>query len=510
MPTKHSIPFESKLHAVGLIEGAKYSFRQVSSVMGVAKSTLHDNLSSYRKDIIAFEQYHQRTQRALAKDILLLSFEAKTSSRGCAAVLSRQKNITLNHQKVLSVLTEIASTATKKNKEIFPPGLRNIEENPLSKVKCAAFDEIFQKKLPILGFVDPVSAFVYLEAAPDRTEKSWTIFLEQLKVLGLDPESTVTDGGRAMLKSISGIFPSAARIRDLFHVLQKFSKAMKALEGCCYRLIVAYDKSVSQSKDQEKQAILSTKMNQAILLFDALSSEGSIFQKACYFENDFGYVNASQMRIIISRIVALIDCAGRNGIKHRCLQEARSYFNGAKDDIAAYKASIEKIATSKFGCINQDTVLGYICPIIEFLDQIQRSYENRKRADYWTEKLSMARKRFRQFGFIDQEEVDKVIDSAAEILRSVKKSNSLIENVNSVVRQFLVTYKSIPSWFCPIFNFYWNHKRFARGKRKGLKPKEILTSDYLDDHWIDALLKDHTFSDEKYSTLSEIPVKLTA
>ena len=133
MPTKHSIPFESKLYAIGLLEGAKHSLRKVSSVMGVAKSTLHDNISSYRKDIVAFERYQEQSERALAKDILLLSFEAKTSSRGCAAVLSRQKNVNLNHQKVLSVLTDIASTATKKTNRPFLLGSKASEKTPSAR-----------------------------------------------------------------------------------------------------------------------------------------------------------------------------------------------------------------------------------------------------------------------------------------------------------------------------------------------------------------------------------------
>lgn len=509
MPKKHYMPFKSKLHAIGLVDGAKKSLRNVSMMIGTAKSTLHDNLKGYRKDIASFEKHQQRSERALAEDILLVSFQGKTSSRDCAGILSRQKSQNITHQKVLSMLSEVAVTANKKNSETLPLKALATEEspllNPLSAVGCGVFDEIFQKKLPILGFVDPVSAFVHLEAAPDRSEESWSKFLVKLKSMGLDPESIVTDGGKGMLKSISTVFPKAVRVRDLFHVLEKLSKALKALEGYCYRLLVAYDKLVKKSVDQEKQENLQSKLNKAILLYDALNNEVTTFHKACYFENNNGYVSSSQTKVIISRIIALIDCASRNGIKHRALKEARSYLKGAKEDIVAYKATVEKIVESQFGSVSLDVVLGYVCPIIEFLDQIQRSYENRRRTAYWTEKLVEARKKFRQFDFINQEEVDKAIDMVAATLGQIKKSSSIIEAINSVVRRFLVTYKSIPSWFCPIFTFYWNHRRFSRGKRKGLEPKEILTGEYFGDDWIDALLKDHIFLDEKCLSSVEIP-----
>jgi hypothetical protein len=345
--------------------------------------------------------------------------------------------------------------------------------------------------------VDPVSAFVFLEDAPNRSQDSWTKFLVQLRTMGLNPDSAVTDGGQGMLKSISQVLPKALQLRDLFHVLQKLSKALNALERHCYHLIDADDKLSKLSEDKEKQASLCSKMNKAILLYDALNNEIAVFHKACYFENSHGYVSSVKTKKIIKRIVALIECAKRNNIEHRALNAARSYLKGAKDEIAAYKETIEKIVESQFGSVNLDVVLGYVCPIIECLDQIQRSYENRNRTAFWTEKLVKARQRFRQFDFIDQEEVDKAIDSVAVILGQIKKSNSLIESINSVVRRFLVTYKSIPSWFCPIFTFYWNHRRFPRGKRKGLKPKEILTGEYFGGDWIEALLKDHVFCDEK-------------
>jgi hypothetical protein len=120
MPTKHSMPFQEKLHAIGLIEGAKHSLRKVSTVIGVAKSTLHDNLDNYRKDIAAFEEFQQGSERDLAKDVLLLSFDAKTSSRDCANVLSKQRSESISHKKVLSLLSELAVTARKKTSRLSP------------------------------------------------------------------------------------------------------------------------------------------------------------------------------------------------------------------------------------------------------------------------------------------------------------------------------------------------------------------------------------------------------
>jgi hypothetical protein len=196
----------------------------------------------------------------------------------------------------------------------------------------------------------------------------------------------------------------------------------------------------------------------------------------------------------VEKIISIIKQAEEGGLKHRAIKAARTYLSGSKKEILAYKKAIEKTVKDHFGEVYDEAVLGYICPITQCLDQLQRSYENNKRKRFWQEKILEARAKFRAFDFINQDEVDQAINRVASIMSSAKKSNSLIETVNSVIRRYLFTYKSIPSWFCPIFTFYWNHRTFKRGKRKGLKPREVLTGEQWDEDWIDVLLEDYPFS----------------
>lgn len=500
MPAKHSIPLRKELHALALVD-AKQSLRRASKIIGVPKSTLHDNLENYRSDVERYEKYQNPSQRDLMKEILIVSMEGKTSSRDCANVLSKQRGSNISKDKVLSFLSEAGAVAQKKNVPPIPlHSVTSIDRPflaPLSVIKSGAFDEIFQKRLPILGFVDPVSAYIFLQDSPDRSAESWKSFLLVLRQMGLNIDSSITDGAQGMLKAISEIFPNAIQMRDLFHVFQKLSKAVKAQEKYCYFLIRYYDKQREGSEDKEKQASALSQMNKAILVFDALELETNLFKKSCYFENKDGYVSSVDIRGIIKRIIALIECGNRNGIHHSKLTNAKTYLQNAEEDIVAYKAAIENFVEAKFGAANTDAVLGYICPIIECLDQVQRSYENLKRKEYWERKVVEARARFRHFDFIDQDEIDNAINSIAKMMGQIKKSNSLIECVNSVIRRFLVTYKSIPSWFCSLFTFYWNHRRFKRGKRKSLKPIEILTNCHSSVDWIDELFRDHIFEDEK-------------
>ena len=508
MPTKNPISFQEKMHALTSIDVMGRSLRQTSMVMGIPKSTLHDNLPAYRETLASAAEFdsQQYSKRSLTRDILLLSLEGKTSSRDCARIISLQKGIPISHQTVLTTLSQCASIARAKNQENIP--LRAISNwqcplaAPLSSIKSGAFDEIFHKKNPILGFVDPLSSYVFFDKANDRSEDSWAKFLLTLKAMGLDPDSAVTDGGTGMRGSIKRIFPKAIRVRDLFHVLVKLSKASNIIEGHCYRLIAKFDK-LAAGKGYRKLELceelkaLKIELDEAISIFDRLDEQARLFRASCYFENDNRYVSSTELSAIVNSLIKIIDGAMAAGIRHRCVKDARTYFSNGKTDIVAYKACVERQVKNHFGSAYSDVMLGHICPIIEMLDQVQRSYENRVRMEHWAKKLAAARRSFRTYKPIDQGEVDRAIDSMAQKMTLIRKSNSLIEAVNSVVRRFLVTYKSIPSWFCPLFTFYWNHRRFARGKRKGLRPKEILTGEHLETDWIDELIGVQHFEDER-------------
>ena len=248
MPTLHSIDLRTQLHVVSLVDFKNESIRSVARTVGLAKSTLHDNLGKYRAEVARFEEHRARDERGLMRDVLSLMFEGKTSSRDCAKVLSRLRGEDISHQRVLSILDEVAVVARAKNAEKLPLRLASeeVESAPLAHVSSAAFDEIFQKQSPVLGFVDPVSSFVYLEAADNRSGESWSRFLATLRSLGLNPDATITDGGQGMQRALKDILPNALQCRDLFHVLQKLSKALRALEGYCYRLLAAHYKFQSQ------------------------------------------------------------------------------------------------------------------------------------------------------------------------------------------------------------------------------------------------------------------------
>jgi hypothetical protein len=484
MSVRHFTNLSTKLRALSLVE-EQHSIREISARLRIPKSTLHDNLPIYRSDLARFVDSQEKLDYLVVKNILIQTFDGKTSSRSCATALSRIMMTDISHQKVLHVLdlaSEVAATLSNSNLS-------------LASVSCAAFDEIFQRQKPILGFVDPMSTVIYIQAADDRSGDTWVAFLKLLKELGLDPNVTVTDGGSGLLKGIRDIFSGTVQVRDLFHVLHKLAKVRRLLEGKCYAMIATEIKLMGPRYPADTLDAHRVKMNDALAQFDLIEASIKELKKACYLSDESSpcYVTAAVLRSRVKQCLRLLEKAGQTISDHRVIKEAMTYLKSGLASISAYKEMIETEVEKVFGPVNSLMVLQFICPIIECLDQYRRAYDSKEKQRYWGEKIAKLRASFRQSSWVNQQEVDQAITLVSKLMDEVKKSNSLMESVNSVIRCHLHTYKSIPRWFCPLFTFYWNNRKFPRGKRMGLSPIEILSAQKSEIDWVDLILEKFPF-----------------
>jgi hypothetical protein len=167
------------------------------------------------------------------------------------------------------------------------------------------------------------------------------------------------------------------------------------------------------------------------------------------------------------------------------------------------KKKIEMLVEKAFGPRFKDMVLEHLCPLIEYINQYLRSHDSVAKREFWASKIADLRQRFRSYDVIDQDEIDKAINMVWAIGLQSAKSNSLVESVNSVIRSYLNTYQSVPSWFCSLFTFFRNHHVFSRGKRAKKSPLQLLHGDPHSD-WIDKIIEN--FPLEKLrSSLPAIP-----
>ena len=115
MSARHYSSLSTKLRALSMVEQGQCSIREISNDLKIPKSTLHDNLPVYRLDIARFMDSQQKYDYQLVRNILIQSFDGKTSSRSCAITLSKMMGTGLSHQMVLHILDLAGATAHTLN-----------------------------------------------------------------------------------------------------------------------------------------------------------------------------------------------------------------------------------------------------------------------------------------------------------------------------------------------------------------------------------------------------------
>ena len=74
-------------------------------------------------------------------------------------------------------------------------------------------------------------------------------------------------------------------------------------------------------------------------------------------------------------------------------------------------------------------------------------------------------------------------------LDTIVQASSMVESVNARLRPFISEMRGqISQEMLNLFMFYYNHRRFLRGKRKGNAPIELLMGNKLDKDWLDLLM----------------------
>ena len=489
-----AISFERKLRLVNIKDDENLSFRETSARTGIPKSTIHDNIANYRQEVEAFRTATETDPiERLVRTSLTLGMNGKCSSRDSASVMAEIWGISISHQTILKIMELAADVAVELNQEL-----------DLSDVNIALFDEIFQNQKPLLVFASANSAIINMQASQDRSGDSWEAFLKSMQKLGLDPTSIVTDGGKGMLKAIKSVFEASTIIRDLFHVLKKINKATRIMENYCYRLLAKAYK-LSNKGDAEAAQKVMTSFDEAAILFDSCEKIVSRFKLACYLdhsEGGEGFVGSMALMAITSNLEGVLSEFMVKFSNHRAVKEARDYLKNGANEIAAYKDKIETLVEQAFGKQYKSMILEHLSPLIEYINQYFRARDNVAGKTFWGRKIADLRAKFRSYKVIDQDEVDRAINAIWAIGQQVCKSNSLMESVNSVIRAFLNTYKTIPSWFCPLFTFYWNNREFERGKRAKQSPMEIHSGE-KSRNWIDRIVENFPF-DKLRSSLPAI------
>ena len=344
----------------------------------------------------------------------------------------------------------------------------------LSPIIAAAHDEIFQVNQPVLAGVDLDSTYTYLlvkESHRDGT--TWGTHFLDCQTKGFDPDYTIADGGKGLRAGQREAMPDTPCHGDVFHILMEMGKVTRKLENKAYRLIKACD---DLAKTRLKQQAVSTDA-----LKEALRKEQEAIQR-------YEEVHLMQQWMQYD-LLALngLDQETRHELYEFVVMELQRLEDSAPYDIRPIRVALQKQKPDLLGfAIRLDDELGGIAlehqQAMDLIRQVATLQgQSSKLPHYWTNYSALQCALGHAF--------TTVMAAVAQWRQGFHRTSSLVENLNSRLRQYFFLRRHIGGGYLDLLRFYFNHRVYERSLRKersGCSPAELMTGE-KHPHWLEML-----------------------
>ncbi|HHL18470.1 MAG TPA: hypothetical protein ENJ33_01905, partial [Thiothrix sp.] len=344
----------------------------------------------------------------------------------------------------------------------------------LSPIKAAANDEIFQGNQPVLAGVCLDSTYAYMlskEAHRDAT--TWGVHLLDCKDKGFYPDYTICDGGKGMRAGQREAMPDVPCNGDVFHIEMEIGKISRKLKNKAYRMI--------KESDKLNKAMLGKKKPSIEALEKAMKKE----KEAIECVDDFQIIQQWIQH----------DLLELNGLsqetRHECydfiVTELQHLEVNATYDIRPIRVALQKQKADLLGFAIRldDDLWGIVLEHKQSIDRIREVATLQKMSSktslYWEKYATLQSALGISFRAI--------MKAIAQWRRGFHRASSLVENLNSRLRQYFFLRRQIGGGYLDLLRFYFNHRvyeRSQRPERTGRSPAELMTGK-KHPHWLEML-----------------------
>ena len=357
---------------------------------------------------------------------------------------------------------------------------RNINQNQdLSFIEVALLDELFQGSQPVLTGVDADSTYCFLlEEVEHRDEDTWGWYLLEAESQGLNPDYTIADAGsgiRAGQKAAWGEKPCHGDVWHIFDQCEALCRnlANKAQGATTHREKLEQKMEIAKLKGKgNKLSAKLTKAHKNEARMQKLASDIKIL--LYWLRNDILSLAGAEwsermelMNFIISELQLREDQA------HKGIRKLRIALSNQKLDLLAFAEVIdEKLADIAHKFQISLFQVRQVCLLMK------KSLSTNVYWQRWNQVYQLLKGKFLP--------VKSAVESA---MKSTPRASSLVENLNSRLRNYFFLRKHLNSDYLDLLRFFLNHRTFIASRvpeRVGKSPTELMTG-IKHPHWLEML-----------------------
>jgi len=350
------------------------------------------------------------------------------------------------------------------------------EAEELGNVKVGAHDEIFQSRMPVLVGVDAHSTYCYLlSAEASRDGDTWGVRLLELEDKGLKPERVIADGGSGLRAGQALAWPGIPCDGDVFHPLLETGRMALYLENRAWGALAdeqVEDRKMQRAKGKGKGnkhskriALATGKARSAVKLADDIAILGAWMRV-----DIFGYapLDHATRRSLLDFVID--ELRAREPLAPHRIKPIRTMLENQGDALLAFAKEIDQ----RLEALSSDMKLPII-PIRELHSVLARD------SDELPETSDIRSVLGGDYALVET--------AVRIIIDEVVRASSVVENLNSRLRNYFFLRRSVGQDYLILLRFFLNHRRFMRSEhpeRVGKSPTELLTGcDHP--HWIEML-----------------------
>jgi hypothetical protein len=410
------------------------------------------------------------TKAWLRQLILSLTLTCHSSYRGVTELL----------RDCFDLPTSLGHVHNVVHQAVAPARAHNARQD-LAGVRLGAHDEIFQAGQPVLVGADVESTYCYLLSLEEhRDADTWGVRLLELLDRRFDPDATIADGGMALRAGQALALPGIPCRGDVFHILQTLTPLVGYLDNRAYQAIARrslLERQLAQSlvrhgrvdlkraaqlrvaRVTETQAL--TVAEDVALLVRWLREDILAVAGPCHRERGALY------DFVVGELRARVPlCPHRLGEVCRLLENQKA-------DLLAFAAHLDQELAALAEEFHVEEAV-----VRAVLNTQALGAGDRRR---WPRETALrARLRDRFYA---------VSAAVAEVARHTVRASSVIENLNSRLRNYFFLRRHLGPDYLALLQFYLNHRRFLRSEhaeRVGCSPAELLTGQEQP-HWLELL-----------------------
>jgi len=355
---------------------------------------------------------------------------------------------------------------------------RNAQQD-LTFVQQAAPDEIFQGADPILVVVDVASSYCCLLSQEEhRDAVTWGVRLLQLQEQGFHPRCAIADGGQGLRAGLQLAFADVPCWADQFHPLRDLGQVLRFLDNRAYRLLAQVDQlhqPKPRRRRQEASALPTPGLPQASVEADAaVTLADDVALLARWLRQDVLAVSGPPLAVRRELFVFVVaELQQRVALCPHRLRPVVSQLRRYQEELLAFAEELDQDLGSLGAYLKVPAAL--LREVLAVQELPPSNPEHWQRAGQLRSQLGVR--------------YDELQQWVKELRRGVVRASSVVENLNSRLRNYFFLRREIGGRYLELLRFFLNHRRFLRSEhpeRVGKSPAELL-SGQAHGHWLELL-----------------------